>query len=91
MKIVNVDKLVYSKLKGVGNVVNQKQIEMLATDIVCCKECRYWGDENGFLRAKDGITFARCKVHNHATYDGNIGWCPTENDYCSLGERRDRK
>ena len=56
MKIVNVDKLVYSKLKGVGNVVNQKQIEMLATDIVCYKECRYWGDENGFLRTKDGIT-----------------------------------
>lgn len=56
-----------------------------------CRECRYWGDENGFLRTKDGVTFARCQVHNRAIYDGNVGWCPTENDFCSLGERWDRK
>lgn len=54
-----------------------------------CWECKYWGDENGVLRTKGGINFARCKLHNHVTYDGNVGWCPTENDYCSIGERRE--
>ena len=39
-------------------------------------------------RADDGVMFARCKVHNLCVSGKNIGWCPTEDDFCSLGERR---
>ena len=59
-----------------------------AVPVVRCKDCRYWGDEAGVTVRTDGVMFARCKVHNLCVSGKNIGWCPTEDDFCSLGERR---
>ena len=56
--------------------------------VVRCKDCEYWGDETGVAVRTDGVRFARCKVHNLCVSGKNIGWCPTEDDFCSLGERR---
>lgn len=59
-----------------------------AVPVVRCKECKYWGDEAGVTVRADGVRFARCKVHNLCVSGERIGWCPTEDDYCSFGERR---
>lgn len=56
--------------------------------VVRCKDCRFWGDASGIYQRSGGIRFARCRVHNYCIAGENIGWCPTENDYCSCGERR---
>lgn len=56
--------------------------------VVRCRECKYWGDEDGKLQHSDGVLFARCKVHNYLIDGRHTGWCPTENDYCSYGERK---
>ena len=60
-----------------------------AVEVVRCRECKYWGDEDGKLQDSDGVLFARCKVHNYLIYGRHTGWCPTENDFCSYGERKE--
>ena len=57
-------------------------------EVVRCRECKYWGDESGELQRSDGVLFARCKVHNYLLDGRHTGWCPTENDFCSYGERK---
>ena len=58
-----------------------------AVPVVRCRECKYWGDEDGKLQRSDGVLFARCKVHNYLIDGRHTGWCPTENDFCSYGEK----
>lgn len=58
-------------------------------EVVRCRECKYWGDEAGKLQHSDGVLFARCKVHNYLIDGRHTGWCPTENDFCSYGERKE--
>ena len=60
-----------------------------AVPVVRCRECKYWGDEDGKLQDSDGVLFARCKVHNYLIDGRHTGWCPTENDFCSYGEREE--
>lgn len=60
-----------------------------AEPVVRCKECKYWGDEDGKLQGSDGALFARCKIHNYLLDGRHTGWCPTENDFCSYGERKE--
>ena len=59
-----------------------------AVPVIRCRECKYWGDEAGELQRSDGVLFARCKVHNYLLDGRHTGWCPTENDFCSYGERK---
>ena len=60
-----------------------------AVDVVRCRDCKHWGDESGKLPRSDGVLFARCKVHNYLLDGRHTGWCPTENDFCSYGERKE--
>ena len=60
-----------------------------AVEVVRCRDCEYWGDESGKLQRSDGVLFARCKVHNYLIDGRHTGWCPTENDFCSYGERKE--
>ena len=60
-----------------------------AVEVVRCRDCKHWGDEDGKLQGSDGIIFARCKLHNYLIEGRHTGWCPTENDFCSFGERKD--
>ena len=60
-----------------------------AVPVVRCRECKYWSDEDGELQRSDGVLFARCKVHNYLIDRRHTGWCPTENDFCSYGERKE--
>ena len=60
-----------------------------AVEVLRCRECKYWGDEDGKLQCSDGVLFARCKVHNYLIDGRHTGWCPTENDFCSYGERKE--
>ena len=57
--------------------------------VLRCRDCKYWGDEAGKLQHSDGVLFARCKVHNYLIDGRHTGWCPTENDFCSYGERKE--
>ena len=57
-------------------------------EVLRCRNCKYWGDEAGKLQRSDGVLFARCKVHNYLIDGRHTGWCPTENDFCSYGERK---
>ena len=57
--------------------------------VVRCRDCKYWGDEDGKLQDSDGALCARCTVHNYLIDGRHTGWCPTENDFCSYGERKD--
>ena len=57
-------------------------------EVVRCRECKYWGDEAGELQRSDGVLCARCKIHNYLLDGRHTGWCPTENDFCSYGERK---
>lgn len=59
-----------------------------AVEVLRCRDCKYWGDEDGKLQDSDGVLFARCKVHNYLIDGRHTGWCPTENDFCSYGERK---
>ena len=61
-----------------------------AVPVVRCRDCKYWGDEAGVTVRADGVRFARCKVHNLLRKREKTGWCPTEDDFCSQGERRER-
>ena len=65
----------------------KKQPTVDAVPVVRCRECKYWGDEDGKLQCSDGVLFARCKVHNYLLDGRHTGWCPTENDFCSYGEK----
>ena len=65
----------------------KKQPTVDAVPVVRCRECKYWGDEDGKLQRSDGVLFARCKVHNYLLDGRHTGWCPTENDFCSYGEK----
>ena len=58
-------------------------------EVLRCRDCKYWGDEDGILQDSDGEMFARCKAHNHLVDGRHTGWCPSENDFCSYGERKD--
>ena len=60
-----------------------------AVPVVRCRECKYWGDEDGKLQDSDGVLFARCKIHNYLLDGRHTGWCPKENDFCSYGERKE--
>ena len=58
--------------------------------VIRCKDCKHWSDNDGIHTTADGVRFARCRIHNHETLNGlHEGWCPTENCYCSLGERKE--
>ena len=57
-------------------------------EVLRCRDCKYWGDEAGKLQHSDGVLFARCKVHNYLIDGRHTGWCPTENDFCSYGDRK---
>ena len=63
--------------------------ETKRVNVVRCLECKYWGDEDGKLQRSDGVLFARCKIHNYLLDGRHTGWCPTENDFCSYGERKE--
>ena len=67
----------------------KKQPTVDAVEVVRCRDCKYWGDESGKLQHSDGVLFARCKVHNYLIDGRHTGWCPTENDFCSYGERKE--
>ena len=58
-------------------------------EVVRCRECKYWGDEDGKLQRSDGLLFARCIMHNYLLDGRHTGWCPTENNFCSYGEREE--
>ena len=58
-------------------------------EVVRCRECKYWGDEDGKLQRSDGMLFARCIMHNYLLDGRHTGWCPTENNFCSYGEREE--
>ena len=60
-----------------------------AVEVLRCRDCKYWGDEDDKLQDSDGVLFARCKVHNYLIDGRHTGWCPTENDFCSYGERKE--
>ena len=60
-----------------------------AVEVLRCRDCKYWGDEDGKMQSSDGALFARCKVHNYLLDGRHTGWCPTENDFCSYGERKE--
>lgn len=60
-----------------------------AVPVVRCRDCKYWGDEDGKLQRSDEVIFARCKVHNYLLDGRHTGWCPTEKDFCSYGERKE--
>ena len=60
-----------------------------AVEVLRCRDCKYWGDEDGKLQRSDGLLYARCKVHNYLIDGRHTGWCPTENAFCSYGERTD--
>ena len=78
---------------GAYGYVDAKQISEAPTidavEVVRCRDCKYWGDEDGKLQDSDGVLCARCKVHNYLIDGRHTGWCPTENDFCSYGERKE--
>lgn len=84
MEMYSRAKQFYYGLKGI--VENAPTVD--AVPVVRCRDCKYWGDEAGVAVRADGVRFARCKVHNLCVSGEKIGWCPTEDDFCSLGERR---
>ena len=59
-----------------------------AVELLRCRDCKYWGDGDGKLHRSDGVLYARCTVHNYLIDGRHTGWCPTENDFCSYGERK---
>ncbi len=67
----------------------KKQPTVDAVEVLRCRECKYWGDEDGKLQRSDGLLCARCNVHNYLIDGRHTGWCPTENDFCSYGERKE--
>ena len=70
------------------NAINDAQT-IYAVEVLRCRDCKYWGDEDGKLQDSDGALCARCKVHNYLIDGRHTGWCPTENDFCSYGKRKE--
>ena len=60
-----------------------------AVPVLRCRDCKYWDDGDGKSLRSDGVSFARCKAHNYLIDGRHTGWCPTENDFCSYGKRKD--
>ena len=94
MRLIDADVLIdEANSDGAYGYVDAKQISdaptIDAVPVVICRECKYWGDEDGKLQDSDGVLFARCKVHNYLIDGRHTGWCPTENDFCSYGERKE--
>ena len=84
--------LVDGEVKSVGFILAEtvdKAPTIDAVPAVRCRECKYWGDEDGKSQREDGVLFARCNVHNYLIDGRHTGWCPTENDFCSYGERKE--
>ena len=75
------------KRNFIALVTNAQTVD--AVEVVRCRECKYWGDEDGKLQGSDGALFARCKVHNYLIDGRHTGWCPEESDFCSYGERKE--
>lgn len=75
------------------NAVACEQIKRMPTidavPVMRCKDCKYWGDEDGIITHNNGFRYARCEVHNYLIDGRHTGWCPTENDFCSYGERKE--
>lgn len=84
MEMYSRAKQFYYGLKGI--MENAPTVDAVA--VVRCRDCKYWGDEAGVAVRTDGVRFARCKVHSLCVGGKKIGWCPTEDDFCSQGERR---
>lgn len=102
MRLIDADALIDDMCEDCGAIVNgvcDKDVcasvlwvkdapAVDAVEVVRCKDCKYWGDEDGISK-KDGIRFAWCNMHNHCMHGEYIGWCPKEDDFCSFGERRE--
>ena len=101
MRLIDADKLLEIYKKWIPQLLSKEDegdrrgvetciavLEDMHT-VVRCRECEYWGDEDGKLQSSDGALFARCKVHNYLLDGRHTGWCPTENDFCSYGERKE--
>ena len=72
--------LCYSEVDVANILLHAPTVD--AVPVVRCRECKYWGDEDGKLQRSDGVLFARCKVHNYLLDGRHTGWCPMENDFC---------
>lgn len=94
MRLIDANALIKeANAEGAYGYVDAKQIAdaptVDAVPVVRCRECVHWGDQDGKLKNSDGDLFARCKIHNFLIDGRHTGWCPTENDFCSDGERKD--
>lgn len=94
MRLIDGDALMdEANSDGAYGYVDAKQISEAhtidAVEVVRCRECKYWGDEDGKSQGEDGVLFARCNVHNYLIDGRHTGWCPAENDFCSYGERKE--
>ena len=67
----------------------KKQPTVDAVEVVRCRDCKYWGTGDGKPQSSDGVLYVRCKVHNYLIDGRHTGWCPSENDFCSYGERKE--
>ena len=68
-------------------IENQPTVD--AVPVNRCINCKYWGDEDGFIKTRDGVLAARCQVHNYIIDGRHTGWCPKEDDFCSYGAKED--
>ena len=66
--------LCYSEVDVANLLLHAPTVD--AVEVLRCRDCKYWGDEDG-------------KLHNYLIDGRHTGWCPTENDFCSYGERKD--
>ena len=94
MRLIDANALIEeANAEGAYGYVDAKQIAdaptVDAVEVIRCRECMHWGDQDGKLKNSDGDLFARCKIHNYLIDGRHTGWCPTENDFCSYGERKD--
>lgn len=74
--------------QAIKNIFAQNDLFKPTVNIMQCKDCRYWIDEDGTKMLTDGTLAARCNVHNLCIDGRHYGWCPIENDFCSYGERK---
>ena len=94
MRLIDADVLMNeANSDGAYGYVDAKQISdaptIDAVEVLRCRDCKYWGDGDGKLQRSDGVLYARCTVHNYLIDGRHTGWCPTENDFCSYGERKE--
>ena len=69
------------------NTLNDAQT-IDAVPVVRCKDCKWWLDEDGTIDLPGGKKSARCNMHNHFVHGRHYGWCPKEDDFCSIGEKK---